>query len=205
MQKTILSILWNKFLETLDQATWDDIVITVAKFVSWTIISAALINIPETTEKLAMALKYGNFSIIKIIAVFLLVFYWKGIYNVFKLLRKWYANLWSSMQTYGAQTYGLIYMGVPVIELVDYIITSPSYSRSDFCERFAVPRSMFENLFTSFDKIGVTIRGSNNARELSPEYSRADISSIITRACESSEIRPLIRKTETGYTHSPSM
>lgn len=99
----------------------------------------------------------------------------------------------------------MLYQGIPIIELVDYLFTSSSYSRNEFCERFAVSRKVFDDLASGFDKIGVFIRGANNSRVLNSEYSRGDISSIITRASEIGEIRPLIRKTESGYTHSPSM
>lgn len=101
--------------------------------------------------------------------------------------------------------HGPQYFGIPVIELVDYIFTAPSYSRTEFCEHFGVARKVFDDLASGFDTIGVFSRGANNARVLSPDYSRADISSILTRASENGEIRPLIRATKSGYTHTPSM
>jgi len=88
---------------------------------------------------------------------------------------------------------------------VDYLFTSSSYSRTEFCEHFGVARKVFDDLASGLDKIEVFIRGANNARVLSSDYSRADISSILTRASESGEIRPLIRATKNGYTHTPSM
>jgi len=54
---------------------------------------------------------------------------------------------------------------------------------------------------SSFDSLRVFVRGANNARVLSEEYSRSDITSILTRASETGEIRPLIRETKIGYTH----
>lgn len=102
--------------------------------------------------------------------------------------------------------HGPQYFGIPVIELVDYIFTAPTYSRSEFCEGFAVSRKVFDDLASGLDKIGVFTRGANNARTLCPDFSRSDISAILTRATEIGEIRPLIRKVDNGYyTHKPSM
>ena len=79
MQKSIFSILWGKFLKTLEASTWETIFITIAKLFSWSIISLVLVNIPGTTEKLAMALKWHDFAILKILGAFILVFFSKSI------------------------------------------------------------------------------------------------------------------------------
>lgn len=55
------------------------------------------------------------------------------------------------------------------------------------------------------DDVKIFSRGSNNARVLNPDMSREDVSSILFRAVETGEIRPLIRETENGFSHTPSM
>lgn len=97
-----------------------------------------------------------------------------------------------------------MYKNIPLIELVDYLFTSSGYSRAEFCEKFAVSRKVFDDMANSFDSIGVFVRGANNSRILNTDYSRSDITSILTRASETWEIRKLIRKTESWFTHSPS-
>lgn len=203
MQKTIFSILWGKFLETLERATWEDLFFTGAKLFCWSIISLVLVNIPETTEKLAMAIKWHDFAILKVLGAFTVVFFYKNILSIGKSLYFWILDNipeLPKMPVHGPQ-----YFGIPVIELVDYIFTASSYSRTEFCEHFGVARKVFDDLASGLDTIGVFSRGANNARVLSPDYSRADISSILVRASENGEIRPLIRSTGNGYTHIPSM
>jgi hypothetical protein len=134
MQKSIFSILWGKFLETLEASTWETIFITIAKLFSWSIISLVLVNIPGTTEKLAMALKWHDFAILKILGAFTVVFFSKSIFSLGKSLYFWILDSipeFPKMPVHGPQ-----YFGIPVIELVDYIFTAPSYSRSEFCEHF---------------------------------------------------------------------
>lgn len=77
-----------------------------------------------------------------------------------------------------------MYKNIPLIELVDYLFTSSGYSRAEFCEKFAVSRKVFDDMANSFDSIGVFVRGANNSRILNTDYSRSDITSILTRASE---------------------
>ena len=203
MQKTIFSILWNKFLTTLEQSSWYDISLTCTKLLTWSFISIFLINIPESMEKLAIALKWYDFAILKILAVFIFVFYSKSIFSIWK---KVYSLILESIpELPKTPVHWPQYFWIPIIELVDYIFTSTSYSRSDFCEHFGVSRKVFDDLANWFDKIEVFTRWANNSRVLSSSYSRGDISSILTRASEVWEIRPLIRKTDKWYSHTPSM
>lgn len=161
-----------------------------------------LVNIPDTTQKLTTAIKWHDFAILKILCVFTVIFFYKNIISILEDIYFWILD--SIPELPKAPIHGPQYFGIPISELVDYIFSAPSYSRAEFCEQFAVSRKVFDDLASGFDTIGVFSRGANNARVLSLEYSRADIASILTRASEVGEIRPLIRKTEYGYTHSPS-
>lgn len=89
MQKTIFSILWNKFLTTLEESSWEDIFISCAKLFTWSIISLFLINTPDSIEKLAMAIKWHDFAILKIFGAFTLVFFSKSLFSLGKSLYFW--------------------------------------------------------------------------------------------------------------------
>lgn len=203
IQISLFSILYSKFLRYIEDTPASDLFISFAKLFTWSIISISLINIPESIENLAIALKWYDFAILKILTSFVLVFHSKNIVRMCKNIMTWIVDELNTLIP--KKTEWNLYQWIPIIELVDYLFTSPSYGRSEFCEKFAVSRTVFDSLFSSFDKLMVTVRGSNNSRVLSTDFSRADISSILTRASESGDIRPLIRKTESGYTHSPSM
>lgn len=194
----MVSIFYTKFLKYLEVTPFFDLFTTFAKVATWLTISIILINMQESKENIAMLVKWNDFAILKILTSFLLVFHIKAIIILIK-------KAWKSlMDEISADHEWSIYQGIPVTELTDYVVTSKSYSRAEFCERFAVARSVFDDLADGLDKIGVFVRGRNNAREISKEFSREDIASILTRASQTWEIRPLIRKTDSGYTHSPS-
>lgn len=205
IHRSLSSVLWSKLLDTIEVATWQEIFITFAKVFSWLVISYSLVNIPDLSEKVIALAKYYDFAILKISFVFVLVFFARDILRVCSSVYFWISEHIPTIEIPRAEVLGPIYNGIPVVELVDYIFTASSYSRSDFCERFAVGRKVFDDLASSLDHIKVFVRGQNNARTLSSEFSRADISAILTRACETGEIRPLIREIENGYTHKPSM
>lgn len=90
--RTISGILWNKFLDTLHESSWYDIFLTLAKCFCWLIASVFLINTPDTLEKLAMALKWYDFAIIKVLFVFWLVFFYPLFIGLGKKVFDWIKN-----------------------------------------------------------------------------------------------------------------
>lgn len=201
--RSLGSVIYNKFLSYVEENTTVDIFIDFAKAFTWIVISIFLVNIPVAMEKLLYVVKYGDFAIIKILLAFIVVYFARDILGAIKSFFSYLRDLIPEIPK--DPVHGPIYMGIPVVELVDYLFTSESYNRDLFCSHFAVGRKVFDDLASSLDSIKVFVRGQNNARTLSSEFSRADISSILSRACETGEIRPLIRKVENGYTHRPSM
>lgn len=97
------------------------------------------------------------------------------------------------------------FYGIPVVELVEYIFSGRGFVRSEVERRFGIPRNKFDEMAKKLDEVKIFSRGSNNARVLNPDMSREDVSSILFRAAETGEIRPLIRETENGFSHTPSM
>lgn len=203
LRRTLLSVFWEKFLDTVEGATWSEIFVAFSRVFCFLVISYVLINIRDFDGKIVAIVKYESFAILKVSFVFLLVFYSRAIYNTLENALYWILENFKEEIT--EETHGPLYSGIPIVELVDYLFTASSYSRTDFCEYFAVSRKVFDDLASGLDNIGVFVRGKNNARVISPEYSRSDISSILTRASETGEIRPLIRETGKGYSHVPSM
>lgn len=201
--RSLGSVIYNKFLAYVEENTTVDIFIDFAKAFTWIVISISLVNIPVAMEKLLYVVKYGEFAIIKILLAFIVVYFARDILGAIKSFFSYLRDLIPEIPK--DPVHGPIYMGIPVVELVDYLFTSESYNRDLFCSHFAVGRKVFDDLASGFDTIGVFSRGANNARVLSSDYSRADISSILTRASENGEIRPLIRATKSGFTHTPSM
>jgi len=72
--RTISGILWNKFLDSLYESSWYDILLTFAKCFCWLVICIFLINTHWTIENLAMALKWYDFAILKILGTFIIIF-----------------------------------------------------------------------------------------------------------------------------------
>lgn len=195
----MLKILYSKFLRYIDDHTFWELAQTMAKLFCWVSISIFLVNIPEARENLTKAIKWHDFAMIKIFGSFLLVFYIQEILGFVKNI------IFSLIQEIHGifPKEGNLYKWIPIIELVDYLFSSEWYSRAEFCDHFGVSRKVFDDMAEWFDKIGVFIRGKNNARVLSEEYARSDIVSILTRAGDG-EIRPLMREVKWGYTHSPT-
>lgn len=201
--RSLGSVIYNKFLSYVEENTAVDIFIDFAKAFTWIVISISLVNIPVATEKLLYVVKYGDFAIVKILLAFIVVYFARDILGAVKSFFSYLRDLIPEIPK--DPVHGPIYMGIPVVELVDYLFTAENYNRDLFCSHFAVGRKVFDTLASGLDNIGVFARGANNSRVLSSSYSRGDITNIITRASENGEIRPLIRKVENGYTHRPSM
>ena len=71
----MFSIFYSKFLKYLEVTPFFNLFTTFAKVTSWLLISIILINMPESKENLAIAIKWHDFAILKILTSFLLVFH----------------------------------------------------------------------------------------------------------------------------------
>lgn len=201
--RSLSSIIYNKFLTYVENNSAVDIFIDFSKAFTWIVISISLVNIPVALEKIVYVVNYGDFAIIKILLAFIVIYFSREILGA---LRSFVSYIRDSIpEIPKAPVHGPIFMGIPIVELVDYIFTAENYNRDLFCTHFSVGRKVFDTIASGFDTIGVFARGANNCRVLNSSYSRGDISTILTRATETGEIRPLIRKVENGYTHRPSM
>ncbi len=200
----MFSIFYSKFLRYLDESSFFSLFTTFAKLASWLLISIILVNMPESKENLAMALKWHDFAIIKILTSFLLVFHIKSIISV---VRKVWKSLMDELSGFSGylNPHGEMYHWIPVVELVDYLFSGNPLGRTQFCDHFGVSRSTYDEIFSGLDSIQVFSRGASNARVLNPDYSRSDIASIISRASSSGVIKPLMKVVENGFSHKPSM
>lgn len=201
--KTLFSILWGKFLASVESASWSEIFVGFAKFFSALVIGASLCDISMAADTFVAVYRWADYALLKFLGAFLLVFggrwYISPVLGLFDSLRAEFASF-----SRGVSEDPLFY-GVPVVELVEYMFSGRGFVRSEVERRFGIPRNKFDEMAKKLDDVRVFVRGSNNARVINPEMSRADISSILFRAAESGEVRPLIREVKNGYTHAPSM
>lgn len=80
----MFSIFYSKFLRYLDETSFFVLFTTFAKLASWLLISIILVNMPESKENIAIALKWHDFAVIKIFTSFVLVFHAKSIISYAK-------------------------------------------------------------------------------------------------------------------------
>ncbi len=95
--------------------------------------------------------------------------------------------------------------GIPTVELLDHLFQFESFKREDIEKKFWIPRNRYTTLAIKLENIGVLIRGENNARVLSTEYSRADVAAILEQAESAKELKAVFRQVgPTSYTKQPT-
>lgn len=84
--------------------------------------------------------------------------------------------------------------GIPHSELLDHLFTEKSFKRDEIKDKFLIGHHRTLELGANLEKVGVLVRGDNNARVLNEEYSRGDIASIINGVQFSRHLKPLVTK-----------
>lgn len=201
--KTLFSILWGKFLASVESASWSEIFVGFAKFFCALVIGASLCDISTAADTFFAFYRWADYAVVKFLVAFLLVFggrwYISPVLGLFDSLRAEF-----EVVSRGNSEDPLFY-GIPVVELVEYMFEGRGFVRSEVERRFGISRNKFDEMAKKLDDVSVFVRGANNARVPNPDMSRADISSILFRAAESGEVRPLIREVKNGFSHTPSM
>lgn len=206
--KTLHGVLWIKFLTTLENSTWSDILKYSFKCLIFTFLSLSVINVPFTIKLLKQAWFFYDFVILKLFIIFIIVFYNKSIsktlkniknelYDFIKKLKLWDDNKKDNeMKTF---------FNIPIFELADYIFENKNFKRDEVEKVFWLPRNRFDNMAKQMDYVKIFVRGENNSRILNQDMSRSDIISIL-ESYDWNKLYNLIRKIDScTYSSSPSM
>lgn len=187
---------------------------TAKNVAAWTIIafvggifSALIIDTSGTVHMLHSWIAINDYFIVKVLAGFCGAFLLKRHH---KAWRKWVLRkvvhfiedltelFWPVHREAGELE------GIPHSELLDHLFTARSFKRQDIEDKFLIPRYKVTELKAELERVGVLVRGENNAHILNPEYSRQDVASIIQPVQRAKDLQPLFRKKGNGFTTQPS-
>lgn len=91
----------------------------------------------------------------------------------------WYLVLPKLFKRFKRENSGVSIEGIPVDELLDHLFTYGNFKRDDAESLFSMPRNRYKDLTDRMDRLGVFVRGENNARVLNPELSRQEVSALV--------------------------
>jgi len=197
--KSLTLVLWHKLVDFIAEYTIVQIIgfLSLAFFAGC--ISALVVNLNATSAALLQVVRWNNFSIIKILAVYLIVF---NARTIFSMCRNW---AFSVVELFADQKICETLDGVPVSEILDHLFTEKTFKRDDIESKFSLPRYKVTELTKNLKRVSVLIHGENNASILNPNYSRQDIASILRGHELSAELEPLFRKkADMHYTSDPT-
>lgn len=189
--------------------------IQMAKNVAaWTLISfiggtfsALIIDTSGTVHMMHNVIAIQDYFIVKVIAGFVGAFMLRRYHKVW---RKWFVR---KLVHFVEDLTELFYPvtrttdeleGIPHSELLDHLFTEKSFKRNDIENKFLLPRYKVTELKAELERVGVLVRGENNAHILNPAYSRQDVASIIHGKQRGRDLEMLFRKKGSGFTTEPS-
>lgn len=141
---------------------------TISRILLASIFSLLAIYTDEALAAFSLVMSAENYAIPKIAGCFLAVF---GAPDIARVLRYSLDSLASACAQKKPSDRAVL-EGVPVDEILDHLFTVGTFRREDMESRFAMSRSTYERLAARLDKVGVLVRGKNNARVLSPDFAR---------------------------------
>jgi len=193
--RSIKSIIWNKLLDNIENATFSQISIFLLLCALSFFLTLLFTYTDQTVEFAMKFLTAYNFLAIKFVVSVVIVFnFWK-IFDALKPLP----------EENEVKATGNTIEWIPVVELLDHLFEFESFKRDDIEDKFGIPRNRFTDLAKKLESLHVLIRGENNSRILNPEFSRSDIAIMLEGKSSTEELKPLNRMTsETSGTSEPS-
>lgn len=150
----------------------------------------------QTLSFIKSGLESNNYAALKVLGLVVIFFHRKSIIRKIKLYAfKYMAR--RSMRT-GTEVNQLgekLIDGIPVSELVDYLIRNQKFIRegdNGVRSTFDLDMKKFNRLAKRLEDNKVLVRGENNCRQLSPNWTRQALSDYLSGSTRSSELQPKI-------------
>lgn len=197
-ERNIKTILWNKFLDILENSTFRQIIFAILLVILSLILTLVLTYTEKATEVILTACRFENYLLLKLVGSFIIIFNFRSIFEILKKMLPEFPEMkkeptWNTIEW------------IPVVELLDHLFEFESFKRDDIEKKFGIPRNRFTDLAQKLENLGVLIRGENNARVLNPEFARSDVALILEWKTSAEDLRQLHRQeNENTWTTQPS-
>jgi predicted XRE-type DNA-binding protein len=191
---SLICVIWKKFVLWIDETPSKKILTKVVNIVLTMMLYFALKDPEMLIKKILSIISYENYSGVKIVSIYIVI-------NNVSVLKKIYKNTKKYIES--KKIKGELIEGIPVVELIDHLITEKNFKRSEIESKFGIPRHRYTNLAKKLEEVGVLIRGENNSRILNDDYARQDIFSVLSGAKDANNITGLFRVKTNGITTQP--
>lgn len=188
--RTLTSILVSKVLDILESSTLSQIFSGFLLLLASIILTVVLTYTDDSIEAFRAILSWENAIIAKAIVITLLVFNFS---KILALILEWFESLLATHTD--IRTIDSI-DGIPRLELMDHLFTIGTFKRDDVESKWAIPRYRVTAISKKLEDLGVLIRGENNSRILNPEYTRADLATLLGDHKSMDDVKVLTRKTD---------
>ena len=197
--RTLTSILVSKILDVLESSTLSQIFSGFLLLLASIIITVVLTYTDDSIAAFRAILAWENAIITKAVVVSLMVFNFS---KILSLILEWFESVMAPTPE-SVRTIDSI-DGIPRLELMDHLFTIGTFKRDDVESKWAIPRYRVTAISKKLEDLGVLIRGENNSRILNPEYTRADLATLLGNHTSMDDVKVLTRKTDGGFSHRPS-
>lgn len=188
--RTLTSILVSKILDVLESSTLSQIFSGFLLLLASIIITVVLTYTDDSIAAFRAILSWENAIITKAVVITLLVFNFS---KILALILEWFESLLATHTD--IRTIDSI-DGIPRLELMDHLFTIGTFKRDDVESKWAIPRYRVTAISKKLEDLGVLIRGENNSRILNPEYTRADLATLLGDHQSMDDVKVLTRKTD---------
>ncbi len=181
VEPTLRSIMRQKYLTALDQASAGSIFLTLLDIFMGIVICAFLVFPGPTSVAIAYVMSFYGFAIPKVIGGILAIVMLRNRKAIARFFRKRDGSNQHTLE------------GIPVPELLDFLFRTGGFRLAEakgnplFCSR-----KTYDRLAPKLEELGVLIRGENNSRLLSPDMMREEVAAILKTSNKAKTLhRPL--------------
>lgn len=193
------SIIVSKILDILESSTLSQIFLSFLAIIAIIFLTVVFTYTDDSLYVFGAILSWENAIIAKAILSALFVFNFS---RIVAAILGWFESIMApgleSVRTIDSID------GIPRLELLDHLFTVGTFKREDVEKKWGIPRYRVTIISKKLEDLGVLSRGENNARILNPEFTRADLATLLGDHESVEDIKVFTRKTDRGYSHRPS-
>lgn len=181
-RKSMFRALWYKLIDAVDEHSFKDIAIFFALLATASLLSAAAY---DDGRYLDLVMRWKGGAIPNTLFFFAVTFsaprFYRGVRDA----------LLDTLSRVGVEEEGTDeegeqpgdvepISGIPVVELLDYLMRVKTFKRDAVEEKFKVARYKYTALVKKLKQSGALVHGVNNQTMLNPEWSRARLAGVLT-------------------------
>lgn len=184
-RRTFKQVIGDKFLDHVADQPMRRLAVQAAEIAGISLVAAALISPHVAGSAALVVLAAGGYALPKVCVAAVAVLYRR---ELWRAARASYEHVrYGEIAVEEIEPDEVTLEGVPVIELVDFLIRNRNFIRegeNGARATFGLRMERYQRLAGNLERVGILVRGENNSRIIAPEWTRQTLIDFLAGAVD---------------------